>query len=197
MGAGVRIFAAVVLLSLVTTPSIVKCLAFQSANIQSALVDIRLARVPQDLVDIRECRSCDPQIVASALPKFLSAESLSSGLAVGIIAKERLYPFRVLGCTDVRFNVKAKRALLQNVYVRTEAQGLGLGTRMVEFVEKLARAKGVETLELNVDTNNIVAVSLYKKCGFGVPGIHSVVNLLGRSLGVPLQISMAKNLRSG
>lgn len=197
MVARLRVVAGLLFSLVATAPSIVSCLVFQSPNIQNALVDIRLARIPQDLAAIRECRASDPEIVASALPRFLAAESLSSGLAVGIIATERLYPFRVLGCTDIRFSVKSKRALVQNVYVRNEARGLGLGKRMVLFVEQLARAKGVETLELSVDTNNIVAVSLYEKCGFGAPGIHSAVNAIGRSSGMSLQVSMAKSLRSG
>jgi len=74
-------------------------------------------------------------------------------------------------------------------------RGLGLGRQMMEFVEDLARSKpGIERLELSVDTNNVVAVSLYEKCGFGIPGIHSVVNSIGKASGMPLQISMTKRL---
>lgn len=170
-------------------------LSFPPTTPKSLLVDIRLAKIPQDLPAIRECRSSDPAIVASALPKFLQAESLSSGLSVGIIAKERLYPFRVLGCTDVRFSEKSGRALVQNVYVRNEARGLGLGKRMMEYVERVARSKPeMERLELCVDTSNFVAISLYEKCGFHTPHIHSVVNKIGKTSGASLQISMAKSL---
>jgi len=187
----IQVFA---LLCLVALPSTVWGLSL-SPKIQSALVDVRLSKIPQDLPDIRECRSSDPEIVASAHPNFLTAESLSSGLSVGIVANERLYPFRVLGCTDVCFNEKTGRALVQNVYVRNEARGLGLGKRMMQFAEQLARSKPeMERLELSVDTNNIVAVSLYEKCGFDAPGIHSVVNNIGKTSGVSLQISMAKSL---
>jgi ribosomal protein S18 acetylase RimI-like enzyme len=161
----------------------------------AALVDVRLARIPQDLQAIRECRRSDPEVVSAALPKFLNAESLAAGLSTGIVVQERLYPFRVLGCTDVRFNEKAGRALIQNVYVINEARGLGLGKRMMEFVENLARSKPeMDRLELCVDTNNVVAVSLYEKLGFDAPGIHSVVNSIGKASGMPLQISMAKSL---
>lgn len=163
-------------------------------DVNSALVDIRLANIPQDLPAIRECRSSDPAIVASAMPKFLRAESLASGLSTGIVVKERLYPFRVLGCTDVRFSKDMGRALIQNVYVRNEARGLGLGRKLMEFVERQARLADMKRLELSVDTGNIVAVSLYEKCGFHAPGIHSIVNSIGKTLGMPLQITMTKSL---
>lgn len=182
-----------VYLVLVTSPNV--CSLTLSPKIQSALVDIRLARIPQDLEGICECRNSDPEIVKAALPKFLTAESLSTGASIGIVAKERLYPFRVLGCIDVQFRRKSGRALVQNVYVQNEARGLGLGRRMMDFVEELARKQPeMERLELYVDTNNIVAVSLYEKCGFDTPGIHSAVNSLGRTAGVSLQIAMAKSL---
>ena len=166
-----------------------------SPKFKSNLVDIRLARIPQDLEGIRECRNSDPEIVKAAIPKFLTAESLSTGASIGIVAEERLYPFRVLGCTDVRFQPNSGRALILNVYVRAEARGMGLGRRMMNFAEELARNQPeMERLELCVDTNNVAAVSLYEKCGFDTPGIHSVVNDIGKTAGVSLQISMAKSL---
>ena len=48
--------------------------------------------------------------------------------------------------------------------------GRGIGTALMEEVERWARGCGVHRLELTVMTHNAAALALYQKAGFGIEG---------------------------
>jgi ribosomal protein S18 acetylase RimI-like enzyme len=64
---------------------------------------------------------------------------------------------------------------LQRLYVSTEAHGLGLGRKLVQEVEKIAKAEGYETLWLGVWEENAKAHGFYGKVGFERCGSHDFV----------------------
>lgn len=64
---------------------------------------------------------------------------------------------------------------LQRLYVSTEAHGLGLGRKLVEEVERIARGEGHETLWLGVWEENFKAQGFYGKVGFEKCGAHDFV----------------------
>ncbi|WP_409978404.1 GNAT family N-acetyltransferase [Anoxybacteroides rupiense] len=55
-------------------------------------------------------------------------------------------------------------------------RGKGIGTMLFTELERWARTKGIHRLELTVVTDNVPAISLYKKMGFVQEGIkrHSL-----------------------
>lgn len=55
-----------------------------------------------------------------------------------------------------------------HVGVRPDRQGLGIGEKMVAFIEDLAREKGVNKLSLDVSVINPRAQKLYERLGFRV-----------------------------
>ncbi|MEH6348128.1 MAG: N-acetyltransferase [Bermanella sp.] len=55
-----------------------------------------------------------------------------------------------------------------HVGVRPDRQGLGIGEKMVAFIEGLAREKGVNKLSLDVSVINPRAQKLYERLGFSV-----------------------------
>lgn len=64
---------------------------------------------------------------------------------------------------------------LQRLYVSTEAHGLGLGRKLVEEIDRIARGEGHETLWLGVWEENFNAQGFYGKVGFEKCGVHDFV----------------------
>jgi diamine N-acetyltransferase len=57
-------------------------------------------------------------------------------------------------------------ALVDEIYVREEHQGRGLGTAALQQVEEVCRAEGVRALHLEVDRGNTRAQELYRRVGY-------------------------------
>ena len=55
---------------------------------------------------------------------------------------------------------------LKRMWVRTDARGLGVGRRMLETLETLAREFGLSTLRLETNRTLKEAQALYRKCGY-------------------------------
>jgi len=67
-------------------------------------------------------------------------------------------------------SVAAGEAHVLNLCVRPEAQGNGLGRRMLTQMIALARRHGADTLLLEVRPSNLAALHLYQKMGFNEVG---------------------------
>lgn len=153
----------------------------------SSPVRVSSADIPRDLAKIRECRSTETPVdrpLLNAQRGFLNADAVASKAVTCLIVQELWFPFRVLGTADVR--LRSNGAYVNNVMIRREARGRGLGELLMTSVEGLVDANQV--IELEVDTSNKVALSLYRKLGYRPPGIHAVSCFLGESLGLPLKI---------
>jgi ribosomal protein S18 acetylase RimI-like enzyme len=61
-------------------------------------------------------------------------------------------------------------AAIGNVYVRQDARGRGLGGRVTAAVALELQRRGIETIVLNVNQKNAVAIHTYKKLGFVIHG---------------------------
>lgn len=55
---------------------------------------------------------------------------------------------------------------LEDVFVREELRGRGIGSRAIELAWDMIRAKGLETMYLEVVPANEAAIRLYHKLGF-------------------------------
>ncbi len=56
---------------------------------------------------------------------------------------------------------------IEKLYILKEAQGLGIGKKLIGNIEEIARNKGFSALELNVNRNN-PASKFYEKVGFKI-----------------------------
>ena len=63
---------------------------------------------------------------------------------------------------------KDDHLLLDNVAVAPEAQGLGLGRRLVEAAEEVAKTLGYGTIRLYTHETMVANVALYEHLGFAV-----------------------------
>jgi len=56
--------------------------------------------------------------------------------------------------------------VVEDVVVSKECKGLGIGSRMMEYLEKYSSEIGLTRLQLQVDKDNAPAISMYKKHGW-------------------------------
>jgi GNAT superfamily N-acetyltransferase len=63
-------------------------------------------------------------------------------------------------------NGKANVMIIDSVEVEEEERGHGIGTKLIEQALELARKQDVDSVELNVNKDNIPAKKLYEKIGF-------------------------------
>ena len=66
----------------------------------------------------------------------------------------------------------ADQAHINNLAVRPELRGRGLGLQMLEAVVAEARRLGAESLALEVRRSNVAAQRLYKRAGFREDGLR-------------------------
>ncbi len=55
---------------------------------------------------------------------------------------------------------------VDTICVHENSRGLGIGTKLLQFAEEVARQKGFTKLSLNVETEKISARRLYEKVGY-------------------------------
>jgi GNAT superfamily N-acetyltransferase len=61
---------------------------------------------------------------------------------------------------------EAEDCWLEDLYVRDDARGKGLGRALTEAVLERARARGCRRVELDVNSENPPALALYRSLGF-------------------------------
>lgn len=62
--------------------------------------------------------------------------------------------------------ITGEEAEIINFYVAKKYQGMGFGTKLLDFAVELCRMSEVKTLSLEVRPNNVPALKLYEKLGF-------------------------------
>ena len=97
-------------------------------------------------------------------------EDLQTGLLLlknmGVDFFKRLYSF--LNAKKIVGWVCEREYYISNVAVFPKYRGMGLGTYLIDLAEKEAKQCGANRLSLDVETENINAINLYKKLGFTI-----------------------------
>ena len=70
-----------------------------------------------------------------------------------------------VGCGGLKFHGR-RPAELKRMWVAPAARGLGLGRRLLEELESLARSHGARTIHLETNRNLQEAISLYRSSGY-------------------------------
>lgn len=81
---------------------------------------------------------------------------LVDGEAVGYIVLTYGYSLEYAG----------RDALIDELYLRENYRGCGIGKQTIEFVSEFCRANGIRALHLEVEHENKTAQALYHKTGF-------------------------------
>jgi ribosomal protein S18 acetylase RimI-like enzyme len=112
----------------------------------AALVDLELASFAYDRMSARQFR------------RHMSSPSAAVLLAEGDDG--------LLGSTIVFFRRGSTRARLYSLATAAAARGRGIGKALLAAVERLASARGMRTLSLEVRRDNGAAVRLYEARGY-------------------------------
>ena len=100
------------------------------------------------------------RLIEDPLTDYLLVAEAEGGEAVGVV--------------QLRYRLGLWRdgddAWLEDVYVRKEAQGKGLGRALTEAAVERARERGAKRVQLDVEEENATARAVYEKAGFGVKG---------------------------
>lgn len=73
---------------------------------------------------------------------------------------------KIAGYSLVFFRKNSKKTRMYSLCIHPDFKGMGLGKKlMIEVFERLKRKK-VESVKLEVKTNNIVGINLYESLGF-------------------------------
>jgi GNAT superfamily N-acetyltransferase len=99
----------------------------------------------------------DPAMSISA-----SADELTPPAGVFVIAR---LDGRPIGCGALKFK-DGDVGEIKRMWVCTDARGLGVGRRILEKLEEVAREFGVTTLRLETNRTLQEAQALYRKCGY-------------------------------
>lgn len=91
---------------------------------------------------------------------------LLSGQAMFAVLAER--PAVAVALVSLRPNAwyEGPAALLDELYVAPQRRNRGIGTKLLEAVESEARRRGAETLEINVDGQDVDARRFYTRHGY-------------------------------
>ena len=71
---------------------------------------------------------------------------------------------------------------LSNIAIYPRFRGKGLGKELIEECEKRARIMGVERIILDVENDNLAALSFYKNLGFSIISEFSIFLQMGKTL---------------
>src|SRR5262249_53428527 len=72
---------------------------------------------------------------------------------------------RPVGCGAVKFKGKAP-AEFKRMWIAKESRGLGLGKRLLDALEKQARAAGATAVRLETNRTLTEAISMYRRAGY-------------------------------
>jgi diamine N-acetyltransferase len=106
----------------------------------------------------------DEDTVHNALKKILTAVMLGR---VWLITRDDLTIGYLVLCLGFSLEFKGRDAFIDELYIRSDYRGMGIGRLALKFVEEYSRSLGVRALHLEVERHNKNAQLLYKKFGFG------------------------------
>lgn len=105
----------------------------------------------------------DEGTIRSLLAKLLKKDYLGR---VWLIQQDR----DALGYIVLTFGYSleflGRDAFIDELYIRESHRAQGVGTRALQFVEKMCPSLGIQALHLEADRKNTTAQSFYRKVGF-------------------------------
>jgi ribosomal protein S18 acetylase RimI-like enzyme len=69
-------------------------------------------------------------------------------------------------CTGYSIEFSGKDAFIDEFYIRSDYRGKGLGKQVLNQIQILAKAQGIQALHLEVERSNIKAQRLYARANF-------------------------------
>jgi len=99
----------------------------------------------------------------SALTTLLSDASLGRAWLIGAKGEAIGYVVLVFGFS---LEYHGRDAFLDELYIREDYRGQGIGALALQFLEEVCRSLGIRALHLEVSHDNTKAQSVYRRAGF-------------------------------
>ena len=109
------------------------------------------------------------------LDRYQSKQSISDQMNSGFLYFLVQEDNQFIGYIGVQ--PKEDELFLSKIYIKSFERGKGLGKKAIQFIERLAREKGLKKIVLTVNKNNRVAIKAYEKLGFR--NVSSVIQEIG------------------
>lgn len=107
--------------------------------------------------------SFDERVARTALGNFIDDPTFGRVWLISVDRELVGYLILTLGYS---IEYGGRDAFIDEVYIRSEYRGYGIGSQALSFVEEECRALGVRALHLEVERENTNAQRLYRKVGF-------------------------------
>ncbi|HUO78201.1 MAG TPA: GNAT family N-acetyltransferase [Thermodesulfovibrionales bacterium] len=98
------------------------------------------------------------------LDRFQSKKSISDQIMSGFLYFLIKEDNQFIGYIGVQ--PKGDELFLSKIYIKSSERGKGLGGKAIQFIERLAKEKGLGKIVLTVNKNNRDAIKAYEKLGF-------------------------------
>lgn len=108
--------------------------------------------------------ACDNNFIPSLSSK-VNIPEYSKKLVNKSVRFEAWDRLLLVGLVAIYFN-EAEKGFISNVSLVKEYQGSGIAKRLINICIGYSTEKNIESIELEVNLNNIVALNLYYKLGF-------------------------------
>ncbi len=98
------------------------------------------------------------------LDKFQSAKAIAGQIEQGFQYYLLKTDEETFGYTGIQ--QEENELFLSKLYIKSSQRGKGYGRKVVQFLEAMAREKGLEKMTLTVNKNNLDTIKAYEKFGF-------------------------------
>jgi ribosomal protein S18 acetylase RimI-like enzyme len=105
----------------------------------------------------------DESIARRALRGVIGSEMF--GCVFLILLEDEVVGYAVL-TFGYSLEFHGRDAFIDELYLRSERRGQGIGKRALEFLTEVCAAKGIEALHLEVERKNTRAQAIYRNFGF-------------------------------
>jgi ribosomal protein S18 acetylase RimI-like enzyme len=134
--------------------------------VESAQQVAEVARLARDIWREHYTRIIGPAQVEYMLQRFQSEPAIARQLEEGYEYYLVAHHGKNAGYVAVVPDAEASRLMVSKIYVEKSRRGHGLGKQALEFVESLGRRRGIRTLWLTVNRNNLLSIAWYERMGF-------------------------------
>jgi putative acetyltransferase len=112
-----------------------------------------------------------PPFTRERIKGWTSKINYDAVLAIVAVIGEEIEQ-RIIGDASMKFNPheNSKHKAELGVAVHDDYQNMGIGTALIKHLLKIARTKKLRKVWLQVNTNNEIAIHIYKKAGFKIEG---------------------------
>ena len=105
----------------------------------------------------------DEATVSTALAKILNDDSLGR---VWLIQQDSQVIGYIILTFGYSLEYRGRDAFIDEFYIRESHRGQGVGVKTIQFIESVCPSLEIKALHLEVERENTIAQSFYRKVGF-------------------------------